>query len=543
MHDIFVSYAREDRSRVRPLVEAFEKKGWSVWWDERIRVGTKYARQLDEALNESRCVVVCWSRHALDSHYVQSEAHRSEARQILVPVRLERDLNLPGPFDEYDCADLARWPEDQSGQLEFEKLLKDIEGRLALASTAVPVDTSSYVPGFRGQPAVAVLPLANKTGKPGLDYAIDAITEDIIDRLQRFRSIPVISSHTTMQLKDAAIRLDDVARRLGVQYIVTGSIRSFGSQNRIRVELAKVPECETIWSTHEDVDSFEDSSFPEDLTLRIAAQLPTEIERLERKLGLPIRSSRAPTWHLVRQGIWHQYKLTREGARCAKELFDQALERDPQSAEALVQLSWWHFWDISSRRGEPSEWSKPEALARRTLSIDPLDCRPITLIGISQMMRGHLAVAREYYREAIRLNPSYAWAYAHLGTSLYLDGDPEASLVYTTKAIRLSPLDFFVFHAYCDMATSNYMLKNYSSALDAVNYSLSLRPGYWLAHVIKVRTLVSMGRQQEATTALAEMRAKKPQVSRRDIDWVMFSDRRWNNDLAEGLRTVGMELA
>ena len=537
MHDIFVSYSHEDKPIVRKLVACFEEQGWSVWWDDKIQVGRKYSRLLDEAMDHSRCVVACWSSHSLKSEYVRSEAHRGDARRILVPVFLEH-VDLPGPFDEYNVSDLSRWPDEEAGEYELQKLLRDLQGRLALASTPIPVDTSSYVPGFDGRPAIAILPFKNDSEDASLAYVCSGISEDINDRLQRFRSFPVISNSTTINI-DPEIDFITIADHLGVDYLVSGSIRKLGPQYRIRVELSKTPHFDTIWSVIEDVESFDDFALQDEFSLKIAAQLEPELERVERRLSLPIRTSQSDVWHLVRRAVWNLQKLTREGAAEAKRILEEALSRDPDSTETLVQLGWWHFWDISYRRGEPEDWLQCADYARRATNIDPRDSRPLTLLGISEMMQSNHVEARNYFQRAIDLNPSYAWTYAHMGTSLYLDSQPEESLVYTTMAVRLSPMDFFLFHAYCDMAVSKYMQGHYSSALEAANYSLGLRAGYWLAHVIKVCTLVRIGRVDEAKSALAKLTSRKSNISMRDIDWLMFSDRKWNAELANGLKKAG----
>ena len=539
MHDIFVSYAHEDKLKARQLVDLFEGQGWSVWWDEQISVGTKYSSLLDEALSQSRCVIVCWSEASLRSEYVRSEAHRGSARAVLLQIMLE-DVVLPSPFNEYSVSDLTAWPDTKLGKYEAERLLRDISGRLTLASTSIPVDTSSYIPGFGGRPAVAVLPFQNLSGEQEMDYVVDGVSIDIIDRLQRFRSFPVVSNITfsTLDLRnDPTI----VAQQLGVQFLVAGSLRKVGPDFRLRTELSQAPSFQSIWSNQSIIGDFDSSTLQDDLSLSIAAQLQPEIERSARKAALPVQQESADTWHMVRQGVWHQYKLTREGAKKAYECFKHALQKDPDSVEALVQMAWWHFWDLSFRRAEQEEWKVPEQLARRAAHIDPNDSRPVTMIGIAHMMRSEHQKARRYFQMAIDLNPSHVWPYAHMGSSLYLDSQPEAAIVYITKALRLSPHDFFTFHAYCDMATSHFLLNNFSSALEAADYSLGLRGGYWLAHIIKICTLQKMGREESAAKALQAMKETKPNISRKDIDWIVFSDRRINAELIDGMKKAGWQ--
>lgn len=537
MQDIFVSYAHEDKQVVRRLVNLFEEQGWSVWWDDLISVGVKYAAVIDEALMHSRCVIVCWTESSLSSEYVRSEAHKGHARAALVQIMLE-EVVLPSPFDEFAISDLSQWPNEESGQYEIEKLLKDLSGLLALATTSYPVDTSNCVPGFGGRPAVAVLPFNNKTNNDEMDYVLDGVSSDIIDRLQRFRSFPVISSFTIANL-DAQQSPTEIAKMLGVQYLVNGVLRKVDNDNRLIVELCKVPMFESVWSTAVTLKDFSSSTLQDDLSISIAAQLQPEIERSERLASLPIQYEDADTWHLVRQGIWHQYKLSSKGAKQAYTCFSRALERDQDSPEVLVQLAWWHFWDISFRRGDPSEWSVPEDYARRAANIDPNDSRPITMIGIAHMMRGEHGEARKYYQIAIKLNPSHVWPYAHMGSSLYLDGQPEPAIVYSTKALRLSSQDLFSFHAYCDIATSSYLLGNFDRALAAADFSLGQRGGYWLAHVIKICTLIKMERMESANAARVEMERRRPSLTRKDIEWVMFSDRKINAQLIDAMLMAG----
>jgi hypothetical protein len=86
MSDIFISYAREDLTAAQRLAEALEGHGWSVWWDRRILPGKDFEKVIEAKLDASRCVVVIWSKAAVDSHFVRDEAAEGMRRNILVPV-------------------------------------------------------------------------------------------------------------------------------------------------------------------------------------------------------------------------------------------------------------------------------------------------------------------------------------------------------------------------------------------------------------------------------------------------------------------------
>jgi formylglycine-generating enzyme required for sulfatase activity len=128
MSGIFISYGREDRTKVAALAKALEDLGWKVWWDWSIPVGKTWRQVISEALEAADCVVVAWSKEAIKSDWVCEEAEEGRTRKILVPVLIE-DVKPPLGFRQMQAASLVNW----GGQLdhpEFRKLLHAIESIL-----------------------------------------------------------------------------------------------------------------------------------------------------------------------------------------------------------------------------------------------------------------------------------------------------------------------------------------------------------------------------------------------------------------------------
>jgi len=113
MADIFLSYKREDRDKVRPLVEALQAQGWSVWWDTRIGVGETWDRVIETELAAAKCVVVVWSKVSVESRWVRSEAHEGLERECVIPVIIER-VKPPLAFRLVQSTDLTNWRGDAS---------------------------------------------------------------------------------------------------------------------------------------------------------------------------------------------------------------------------------------------------------------------------------------------------------------------------------------------------------------------------------------------------------------------------------------------
>ena len=124
MSDIFLSYAREELARVRPLIQALEGHGWDVWWDEKIPAGQQYNQAIAIALREARCVLVVWSQASVESHWVQDEATRGRDRGILIPVRID-DIELPLGFGMFQTARLTQWRGD-AADLEFVRIVQEV---------------------------------------------------------------------------------------------------------------------------------------------------------------------------------------------------------------------------------------------------------------------------------------------------------------------------------------------------------------------------------------------------------------------------------
>ena len=123
MADIFISYAREDETRVRELVRALEKHGWSIFWDRRIPTGKTWQSYIGQALSDARLVIVAWSHHSITSDWVIEEANDAKERGCLVPVLLD-PVKPPLGFRGIQAADLTDWKPGQYSPY-FDQLIQD----------------------------------------------------------------------------------------------------------------------------------------------------------------------------------------------------------------------------------------------------------------------------------------------------------------------------------------------------------------------------------------------------------------------------------
>ena len=149
MADIFVSYASTDRERIKPLVDALEKMGWSLWWDTAILPGVSWNDEISTALDSARCVLVLWTSASIHSDWVKEESREGQRRHVLIPVLLDH-VEIPLGFRGIQAANLADW-QGRADHPEFQKVVRSIAHFAPLPKTGAETSRDS-------QPAKVELP-------------------------------------------------------------------------------------------------------------------------------------------------------------------------------------------------------------------------------------------------------------------------------------------------------------------------------------------------------------------------------------------------
>src|SRR5262245_55883755 len=122
MSDVFISYAREDRTRIERLAEALEAEGIAVWWDRQLAGGAQFTQETEARLNAAKAIVVAWSQASVISMWVGDEATVGREKGNLVPVAIEAVSPTLG-FRGIHTIDLARWKGDRNAP-EFLDLVR-----------------------------------------------------------------------------------------------------------------------------------------------------------------------------------------------------------------------------------------------------------------------------------------------------------------------------------------------------------------------------------------------------------------------------------
>lgn len=416
------------------------------------------------------------------------------------------------------------------------RLLTDSGGpQLDGTSVQNVVNLAAPVPGFGNQPALAVLPFQVVGNEPDLEHIGDGLTEDIINGLSKLRWLPTIARNSSFLFRGGHLGPAEIGRALGARYLLIGSIRKTGQRMRLSVALVDAISARNLWNATYDGTSTDIITMQDEISMRVVGTLDSQVDHAEQARARATRPADLDVRGLIWRGRWHQNRLTREDAAEARRLFDRALQADPDSAEALIQLSWWYCWNVWTQRGPHGQLQEMRRLAQRAMLSDPLDGRAHMLAGIAENMLRNPDTGLLFLRQAIDLTPSLAVAHSSIGSSYMLAGKPERALEPLLTALRLSPHDLYVFHALGELASVHYMLGQWKEALEFADKSLSLRPSYWYPNVIRVGALARQGNFCDAERAEAELRARHPKFSTAYIDWLPFKNKQWNAYFADGL--------
>ena len=280
--DIFVSYSRQDKACVAPLVAALETQGWSVWWDPSIAPGEEFDSLISRELEGAKTLVVVWTPNSVDSRWVRGEARDAADRGVLFPVRFE-NAKLPIDFRAVHTTDLDGWGEDLHSQA-FRALCKALESKLGAPMKATAAKAAEKRPTF----GICVMPFANMSGDPEQDYFSDGITEDIITDLSKIAALSIVSRNTAFSLKGKHLDVAQLARQTKATHVLEGSVRKAGNRVRITAQLIDAVNDAHLWAERYDRDLNDIFALQDEISRAIVAALrltllPEEKRALEQR--------------------------------------------------------------------------------------------------------------------------------------------------------------------------------------------------------------------------------------------------------------------
>jgi len=366
--------------------------------------------------------------------------------------------------------------------------------------------------------SLVVLPFTNLSADPEQEYFADAITDDLTTDLSRTADSFVIARSTAFTYKGKAVDVRQVARELGVRYVLEGSVRRMGDRVQVNVQLIDGFTGSHVWADRFDTDHSDLAAAQSHITARIAGTLYIE---LVTDIGRRIEHERVADPHprdlvMRARALSIQMSPSNTGARAGIiELLERALILDPSSVDARVLLAGILVADIAdglSRAVEQDE-ARAEPLIGEALERNPNHSGARRVMGQLRRVQGRWAESQVELETAIALDPNNSSAIRQLGLTLLIQGRPEAALPHFERATRLEVRKRHVFNGYANLGRCQLFLGRIDEAVESFRRARTLAPGIWYVHLELAAALGLRGDIEEARSEIAELLTIKRDVN------------------------------
>jgi TolB-like protein/tetratricopeptide (TPR) repeat protein len=411
----------------------------------------------------------------------------------------------------------------------------------ALSRAARPAGTPLSLPD---KPSLVILPFQNLTGDAEQEYFVDGMVEEITTAIARLPWLFVIARNSAFTYKGKPVDVKQVARQLGVRYVLEGSVRKAGNRVRITGQLIDTTTGAHIWADR--FDGALDDIF--ELQDRVASSVVGAIEpRL--RLSEIERGTRKPTasltaYDLYLRALAQSYRFTKEGVAEAVILARQALAIDPSYAPAAAMVGWCRMLQRAQGRGALSADDLAEAcrLARQALDAERDDAETICQAAWTLcVFATEVAIAVAALDRALALNPNAAHAWlvrAHIHASL---DEPEAAVEAVERARRLSPFDPLAFLYAHIIAVAHLAARRFQQAIEWADRALHDQPRMGQTMRLKAVALAHLGRLDEARAKLDRTLAIDPKLTIAAYrEYVRFNAQEVRELIVTGLRLAGL---
>ena len=534
MTDIFISYARSTEAVAQRVAEAFRALGFTVWRDDQLPANRSYADVIEERHREAKAVVVIWSADATRSDWVRSEADRARGERKLVQARIDGAV-LPMPFDQIQCADLGDWS-GEAGAAGWRKVVSAVaevlgrappsEGRMAEAAPFIHLDRAS----------IAVLPLADLTPARDEDYFADGMVEEIATALSRFASLFVIDSRSSLTYRASGKPARQIARELGVRYVLEGSVRRSGSRIRVGLQLIDAVEGVQIWAETFDGAAEDLFAFQDAVAGAIATQIEPTIEAAEmrRVRAKPTEDLRAYELLLHAQHAQRQWKDSSLGE--AIGFLERAIALDPDYALAKALASYCYALLAIGGLDTMVSAMKSIELARAVLHEADPDARTLAWSSTAfTFFMQDWATSLDLTERAVARTPGSALSRLSRGWVYLFAGRLDAALDDFETVLRLDPRSPDRQTGVVGHAWTLFFLRRLDEAIPALVAASQLGPA---AIMLLAAAHAHQGRIEEARRQLGSL----PDWP--FAQWVqLFREPEHREYLVEGLRLAGAEIA
>lgn len=502
---VFLSYDRDDEHKGQTLVSALEASGFCIWWDGLIGGGSAYADRIQEALTESDVIVVLWSKHSAQSHWVRDEASFGRDRNRLVPVTID-GTKAPLGFQQLQNIDLSHWHGNVEAR-EFKRLCRSIRSIAGAPASDAPgpvrapslsrrqtligagAAATVLVGGAAGfywlrdnnkvdATRIAVLPFQNLSGDPRQDYFAAGLAEELRATLSQAEELEVAAQASSDSVRERNGNARAMAKALSVAYLIEGSVRRSPEAVRVSTRIVDGKSGFDKWSQTFDRKASDSFAVQSDIAAFVTDALLADLDKAKRPSERIGGTKKGEAFDAFLRGM-AAYRLTsgKESDLQALDNFERAVEIDPNYAAAFAALSrtLTVFANNYATKAEiPDYYRRAIAAARSAVRLAPNMAEGHSALGFV-LFNGQLDArgAAAPYQRSYELgfgNAEILSAYANFAGRIGRFDDGREAIA---RAQQLDPLNPLVFR---NAGFLEYAARDFAAAENQFRTALSINP-------------------------------------------------------------------
>lgn len=410
----------------------------------------------------------------------------------------------------------------------------------ASASPQAPIALAEPDQAATRRASLAVMPFAEDAG-PFRGGLADGLTHDIITRLARLRDFFVIARGSVFALAEKNIAPEDAGRRLNVDYVATGSVRSLTGKVLVSVELVDVRTARIVWA--ETFERSPDDIFVvlDDIGDSIVSSVAAEIATVERNRALLKAPNSLNAWEAYHRGLWHMYRFTRQENDLAQHFFSQALKLDPTFARAYAGLSFTHWQNAFQRWGDRDrETALAFESAGHSLLVDDRNPAAHWAMGRALWLRGEQDGSLVELAKAVDLSPNFALGHYALSFVHSQSGDPQSAIGSSDHSRHLSPFDPLLFGMLGARAMAHARLEEFDQAAEWALRAAARPNAHVVILAIAAHCLALAGRLDEARNFAIAIRKTLPDYRADDFIATFRFDPDGETLFRNGAKLIGL---
>jgi TolB-like protein/Tfp pilus assembly protein PilF len=354
------------------------------------------------------------------------------------------------------------------------------------------------------KPSIVILPFVNMSEDPKQEYFSDGITEDLTTALSQLSSLFVIARNSAFTYKGKAIKAQDVGRELGVQYVLEGSVRRANDLVRITAQLIDAATDTHLWAERYDRPLKDIFALQDEIARKIVTTLKLQLTLREQGYLGRKTTDNLEAYDYFLRGTEDYWRFTKETMAQARQMYEKAIELDPQYAAAYANLGWTYAFDWTWQWSQdPQTLERAFALTQKAIALDDSLSMAHSALGFVYLGKKQHERAIAEGERAITLAPNDAEGYANLGIILNLAGRPQETIRLVEKAIRLNPR--YPAQYLVTLGQAYTLTRQYEEATAVLKRTITRNPNFLPAHVFLAVVYNESSREEEARAAAAEI--------------------------------------